>query len=151
MALSAACQWSTAVELLRRLAESLRPYSVAADIANNGGTTAAETDCNTACLGDALHLCGAAQRLQLYLWSGALNNWKTPTNISRYEVRTKFLYMHARATKLYNIAPSPVSCTSVACHRRINGKVSFLEKFGTSEIRGSTGTYETQLESRRRF
>jgi hypothetical protein len=59
-----------------------------ADITNNGGTTAAETDCTMACSGDPLHLCGGAERLQLYLWNGDLNNWQTPANIGGYEVRT---------------------------------------------------------------
>ena len=59
------------------------------DITNNGGTTALETDCTTACSGDPLHLCGGPQRLQLYLWNGTLNNWQIPANIGRYEVRTK--------------------------------------------------------------
>ena len=57
-----------------------------ADITNNGGTTAPETDCTTACPGDSLHLCGGAWRLQLYLWNGNLNTWNTPANIGRYEV-----------------------------------------------------------------
>jgi len=57
-----------------------------ADITNNGGTTAAETDCVMPCSGDPTRLCGGAQRLQLYLWNGALNNWHTPANIGRYEV-----------------------------------------------------------------
>jgi hypothetical protein len=59
-----------------------------ADITNNGGTQAAETDCSMACSGDPLHLCGGAQRLQLYLWNGNLNTWHTPANIGQYEVRT---------------------------------------------------------------
>ena len=62
------------------------------DITNNGGTTAPETDCNIACSGDPLHLCGGGQRLQLYLWSGALNNWQTPANTGFYEVRTYFAH-----------------------------------------------------------
>jgi hypothetical protein len=69
-----------------------------ADISNNGGTTAAETDCNTTCSGDSSHLCGGAQSLQLYLWNGTLNNWQTPSNIGQYEVRTKIpLPIHAQA------------------------------------------------------
>jgi len=69
-----------------------------ADISNNGGMTAAETDCNTTCSGDSSHLCGGAQRLQLYLWNGTLNNWHTPSNIGRYEVRTKIPFpIHAQA------------------------------------------------------
>jgi hypothetical protein len=73
-----------------------------ADISNNGGTTAAESDCNTTCSGDSSHLCGGAQRLQLYLWNGTLNNWHTPSNIGRYEVSTKIPFcIHAQAR--YNL------------------------------------------------
>jgi hypothetical protein len=69
-----------------------------ADISNNKGTTATETNCNTTCSGDSSHLCGGAQRLQLYLWNGTLNNWHTPSNIGRYEVRTKIpLPIHLQA------------------------------------------------------
>src|SRR6266702_4446670 len=57
-----------------------------ADITNNGGKTAAESDCATACSGDPLHLCGGSWRLQLYLWNGDLNTWHAPKNIGRYEV-----------------------------------------------------------------
>ena len=68
-----------------------------ADISNNGGMTATETDCNTTCSGDSSHLCGGAQRLQLYFWNGTLNNWHTPSNIGRYEVRTIIsLLIHAQ-------------------------------------------------------
>ena len=67
-----------------------------ADISVIEGTTAAEGDCNTACSGDSSHLCGGTQRLQLYLWNGTLNNWHTPSNIGRYEVRTRIpLPIHA--------------------------------------------------------
>ena len=69
-----------------------------ADISDIEGTTAAETDCNTACSGDSSHLCGGAQRLQLYLWNSTLNNWHTPSNIGQYEVRIKIpLPIHALA------------------------------------------------------
>jgi hypothetical protein len=67
-----------------------------ADITNNGGTQAAETDCATACSGDPLHLCGGAERLQLYLWKGSLNNWQTPANIGKYEVRIAFMNAYVR-------------------------------------------------------
>lgn len=85
------CVCSTAAELLLR--HSQKHYGIGCgdleDITNNGGTTALETDCTTACSGDPLHLCGGPQRLQLYLWNGTLNNWQIPANIGRYEVCTK--------------------------------------------------------------
>ncbi|KAI9461541.1 galactose oxidase [Russula earlei] len=98
-----------------------------ADITNNGGTTATETDCSMACSGDPLHLCGGAQRLQLYLWNGNLNTWNRPANIGRYEYLVPGLVPPLLATL------------------GINGKVSFLEKSGTSEYENSTGAYELDL------
>src|ERR1700679_3117637 len=90
------CVWSTAVERLR--CRLWKHYSLGcgdwADISNNNGTTAAETDCNVPCSGDPSHLCGGSWRLQLYLWNGTLNNWRTPSNIGRYEVRTKFSFLY---------------------------------------------------------
>jgi hypothetical protein len=73
-----------------------------ADITNNGGKTAAETDCSMACSGDPLHLCGGAERLQLYLWNGNLVNWNTPANTGRYEVRTfRSPYIHTYSLRCH--------------------------------------------------
>ncbi len=112
MAMSAVCsplRWS-AYDVAYGNIYSLGCGDVA-DISNNKGTTAAETDCNTACSGDPSHLCGGAQRLQLYLWNGTLNDWHTPSNIGRYEVRTKspLPYTHRRAITSFSTL-SPVSC-----------------------------------------
>jgi hypothetical protein len=109
------CVCSTAAELLLR--HSRRHHSIGCgdleDITNNGGTTALETDCTAACSGDPLHLCGGAQRLQLYLWNGTLNNWQIPANIGRYEVRTTFpLIIHGRA-----------------CYKAIQRSISFQALF----------------------
>ncbi|KAH9979503.1 copper radical oxidase [Lactifluus volemus] len=98
-----------------------------ANIAANGGTTAPETDCNMACTGDPLHLCGGAQRLQLYLWNGNLVTWNTPANTGRYEYLVPGLVPPLLATL------------------GINGKVSFLEKWPISEFSNSTGAYELDL------
>ncbi|KAI9438941.1 copper radical oxidase [Lactarius indigo] len=97
------------------------------DIAANGGVTAPETDCVQACSGDPLHLCGGPQRLQLYLWDGTLTTWHTPSNIGRYEYFMPGLIPPLLATV------------------GVNGKVSFLEKGGTSEFPNSTGAYELDL------
>lgn len=57
------------------------------DIQANGGTPAPETDCTIPCSGDPIHLCGGAQRLQLYEWVGTpLNVWHTPAVTGFYEV-----------------------------------------------------------------
>ncbi|KAH9987623.1 copper radical oxidase [Russula compacta] len=98
-----------------------------ADITNNGGTTAAATDCSIACSGDPFHLCGGAERLQLYLWNGNLNTWNTPAITGQYEYLIPGLVPPLLATL------------------GINGKVSFLEKWGTSEYSNSTGAYELDL------
>ncbi|KAI0052846.1 copper radical oxidase [Auriscalpium vulgare] len=97
------------------------------DITNNGGKTAPETDCVIPCSGDPIHLCGGAERLQLYLWNGTIDVWNTPTNIGRYE------YL------IPGLVPPLVATVG------INGKVSFLEKGGTSEFTNSTGAYELDL------
>ena len=94
------CVCSSAAERLLRHSQKDHPIGCGdvEDITNNGGTTALETDCTTACSGDPIHLCGGAQRLQLYLWNDTMNNWKIPANIGRYEVRTKCpLLIHGRA------------------------------------------------------
>ncbi|KAI9440983.1 copper radical oxidase [Lactarius indigo] len=101
-----------------------------ADITNNGGKTAAESDCSTACSGDPLHLCGGTWRLQLYLWNGALNTWSTPANIGRYEYLVPGLVPPLLATV------------------GINGKVSFLEKgseSGYKEFKNASSAYELDL------
>ena len=117
-----------------------------ADITNNGGTTAAETDCSTACSGDPSHLCGGAWKLQLYLWHGILYNWHTPTVTGRYEVRTNPPFLYTRVLQSYlaqylvpGLVPPLISTVG------INGKVSFIEKYGTSEFKNSTGAYELDL------
>ena len=99
MAMSAVCSqlWWSVYDVAHGNIYSLGCGDVA-DISNNKGTTAAETDCNMTCSGDPSHLCGGFWRLQLYLWEGTLNNWQTPTNIGRYEVCTMIpLLIHAQA------------------------------------------------------
>ncbi|KAH9027091.1 copper radical oxidase [Lactarius pseudohatsudake] len=101
-----------------------------ADITDNGGMTAAESDCSTACSGDPLHLCGSTWRLQLYLWNGTLNTWGTPANIGRYEYLVPGLVPPLLATV------------------GINGKVSFLEKgseSGFKEFENASSAYELDL------
>lgn len=116
------CVCSTATEAL--LCRSCKLHSIGCgdmeDITNYGGTIAPETDCTTACSGDPLHLCGGAQRLQLYLWNGTLNNWQTPANMGRYEVRTNtpFLYMDVRATRPSNVVSRSWTRASTSCHSR---------------------------------
>jgi hypothetical protein len=109
------CVCSTAAECLQRHSRKHRLIGCGdvEDITNNRGTTSPETDCTTACSGDPLRLCGGAQRLQLYLWNGTLNNWLIPADIGRYEVRTKCpLLIHGRA-----------------CYLAIQRSISFLASY----------------------
>ncbi|KAF9220620.1 copper radical oxidase-like protein [Gyrodon lividus] len=98
------------------------------DITSNGGTYVSGSDCNTPCSGDPIHLCGGGNRLSTYYWNGApMNVWNTPTNIGRYEFLIGGLVVPLIATV------------------GINNKVTFLEKYGTSEYDNSTGAYELDL------
>ncbi|PIL32445.1 hypothetical protein GSI_05147 [Ganoderma sinense ZZ0214-1] len=96
------------------------------DIAQSPGF-APESDCNIPCPGDPIHLCGGGDRLQYYTWNGVMNDWKTPANTGRYE----FLVPGVVVPLLVTLG--------------INNKVSFVEKFGTSEFPNSTGAYELDL------
>ncbi|EIN04521.1 galactose oxidase [Punctularia strigosozonata HHB-11173 SS5] len=98
------------------------------DVTNNpNGGLAPETDCSAPCSGDPIHLCGGANRLQYYQYEGGLQTWHTPSNIGRYE----FLIGGVVVPLLATVG--------------INNKVSFLEKFPTSEFGNSTGAYELDL------
>ncbi|TBU26664.1 hypothetical protein BD311DRAFT_666990 [Dichomitus squalens] len=88
---------------------------------------APESDCNIACPGDPIHLCGGGNRLSYYKWNGVMNDWKTPANTGFYEF----------------FVPGVVVPLLVTLG--INNKVSFVEKFGTSEFTNSTGAYELDL------
>ncbi|EKM51417.1 uncharacterized protein PHACADRAFT_263528, partial [Phanerochaete carnosa HHB-10118-sp] len=94
------------------------------DFTNNSPGFANETDCNIACSGDAIHICGGANRLSYYTWNGSLNVWHTPEVIGEYEF----------------FVPGVVVPLLVTLG--INNKIAFLEKFGTSEFDNSTGAYE---------
>ncbi|KAF8525138.1 copper radical oxidase [Hysterangium stoloniferum] len=97
------------------------------NIIDNGGTMAPETDCVIPCSGDLIHLCGGAQRLQLYEWVGTpLSVWHTPAVTGWYEFLIGGLTVPLIATL------------------GINNKVTFLEKFGTGPP-NSTGAYELDL------
>ncbi|KAI0641646.1 hypothetical protein C8Q79DRAFT_918971 [Trametes meyenii] len=97
------------------------------DVQNNSGGFVDESLCNIACSGDPIHLCGGEARLQLYEWNGIMNDWHTPANTGRYEF----------------FVPGVVVPLMVTLG--INNKVTFVEKFGTSEFTNSTGAYELDL------
>lgn len=58
------------------------------DVTANNGVFGEESECATICPGDPSHICGGGNRLTTYYWNGVVNNWKTPANIGRYEVRS---------------------------------------------------------------
>ncbi|KAJ6556620.1 copper radical oxidase, partial [Mycena vulgaris] len=96
------------------------------DVVKSGFTLQPENNCNVPCSGDPIHLCGGALRIQYYVWTGPTHVWHTPEVTGRYE----FL----------GAVVVPLIATVM-----VNGKVSFLEKGGTSEFANSTGAYELDL------
>ncbi|KAH9927682.1 copper radical oxidase [Fomitopsis serialis] len=97
------------------------------DVAEYSDGFANASDCSIPCSGDPIHLCGGAERLQLYYWNGGIDVWNTPENIGYYEFLIGGVVVPLVATV------------------GINGKVSFVEKYGTSEYANSTGAYELDL------
>ncbi|KAG1865028.1 copper radical oxidase-like protein [Suillus subalutaceus] len=97
------------------------------DITAVDGTYVSDSQCNMACSGDPIHLCGAGNRLSTYYWNGTMNTWNTPANTGYYEFLIGGLVVPLIATV------------------GINNKVTFLEKWGTSEYDNSTGAYELDL------
>ncbi|THH31673.1 hypothetical protein EUX98_g2514 [Antrodiella citrinella] len=96
------------------------------DVTENSAGPAAATDCSFPCTGDLIHLCGGAQRLTYYTFNDTIDIWATPENIGQYEFLIGGVVVPLVATV------------------GINGKVNFLEKFGTG-FPNSTGAYELDL------
>ena len=99
------------------------------DVTAAGATLKPETDCQTACPGDARYLCGGGNRMSYYTWTGSpLSQFTVASgnNAGQY----KFL-----------IGGVVVPLITTA---GINGKVTFVEKFGTGPP-NSTGAYELDL------
>ncbi|KAJ7758795.1 copper radical oxidase [Mycena maculata] len=89
---------------------------------------APETDCNLPCPGNPLYLCGSGNRISYYTWAGTPPYvWNTPSNTGYYEFLVPGVVVPLIATV------------------GINGKITFLEKDGTSEFDNSTGAYELDL------
>ena len=101
----------------------------ASDLAAAGSTLKPETDCSTACPGDARYLCGGGNRLSYYTWSG------TPL--------TSFSVASGNAAGQYKFLIGGVVVPLITT-AGINGKVTFVEKFGTGPP-NSTGAYELDL------
>jgi Glyoxal oxidase N-terminus/WSC domain len=100
-----------------------------ATVAALGRTLAPESDCNIPCPGNASTLCGSGDRMSYYTWGGTpLNKWDFPAGNAAGEYR--FLIGGVVIPLITSLA--------------VNGKVTFLEKFGTGAI-NTTGAYELDL------
>ena len=99
-----------------------------ADVAAaTGSIIVADTYCNTPCPGDPTLLCGSGNRLSYFNWVGTpLQTFKFPTGNN--------------AGAYANFVTSPVVPLITTQGR--NGKITFVEKSGTSTTPGSTGAYE---------
>lgn len=57
------------------------------DVKAAGVEFAPESDCDLPCPGDPIHLCGAGNRIQYYVWTGAPPYvWNNPQNKGYYDV-----------------------------------------------------------------
>lgn len=90
----------------------------------------AASQCNSACTGAAQYLCGSGNRLTYYSYNAtpSLYEWGMPTGTAAGEYSLLIGGV---------VVPLIVSQT-------VNGKVTFVEKFGTGEPNG-TGAYELDL------
>ncbi|MCJ1355382.1 MAG: hypothetical protein MMC33_005373 [Icmadophila ericetorum] len=99
------------------------------DLAAAGSVSAPESDCSTPCTGNASYLCGGGDRISYYTWTGTpFTNWATPTGAAAGEYQF-----------LIGGVVVPLMTT-----QGINGKVTFLEKWGTGPP-NTTGAYELDL------
>jgi hypothetical protein len=106
-----------------------------ANVAANGGITEPETDCNVPCSGNSSYLCGGGNRLSYYAWTGnPLQKWTFATGNAAGE---------------YSLLIGGV-CIPLMTTAGVNGKVTFVEKWGTGEA-NSTGAYELDLVSVNNF
>ncbi|KKY17432.1 putative copper radical oxidase [Phaeomoniella chlamydospora] len=97
------------------------------NVVDQGATLQPESDCNVACSGNASYICGGGNRLSYYTWEGdPLYTWTFAQGIE------------AGSYDFIMSSPIIALVSSVAT----NGKVVFLEKYGTSQENNSSGTYE---------
>ena len=98
--------------------------------------TDASGQCNSLCTGNSSYICGSGNRLTYYTWQGAtpLYKWGTPTGT---------------AAGQYSLLIGGVVVPLIVS-QGVNGKVTFVEKFGTGEPNG-TGAYELDLSQINNF
>ena len=100
------------------------------DVQTQGATIAPDTDCNMLCSGNASYYCGAGNRISYYAWQGAgLPQWSYGSGNSAGA------YQFLIGGPIIPLIATPA----------INGKVVFVEKYGTEPAANSTGTYELDL------
>jgi Glyoxal oxidase N-terminus/WSC domain len=100
-----------------------------------GRTFSPESDCNMPCTGNISTYCGSGDRISYYTWAGTpLNTWDFPTGNAAGEY--KFLIGGVVIPLITTLA--------------VNGKVTFLEKFGTGAP-NTTGAYEFDLAQLNNF
>jgi hypothetical protein len=96
-------------------------------MARVGSKKAPESECSTACPGNSSYLCGGGNRLTLYRWGGdPLYEWNYPQGNDAGEYRN---FIGGVVIPLVTVPG-------------INGKITFVEKYGTSTSGNSTGAYE---------
>ena len=104
------------------------------NVIDAGATLQPESDCNMICSLDKNsnggHICGGPSRLSYYTWTGKpLTSWSFATGDDAGE---------------YNFLISGPVIPLVTSPAR-NGKVTYLEKFGTSPANNGTGAYEFDI------
>ncbi|OCK77835.1 copper radical oxidase [Lepidopterella palustris CBS 459.81] len=106
-----------------------------ANIAAAGATLMPESDCNSVCSGNSSYICGGGDRISYYKWTGTpLNSWNFATG---------------NAAGQYQFLIGGVIVPLIATPG-INGKVTFLEKYGTGPP-NTTGAYELDLKQLNNF
>jgi hypothetical protein len=90
----------------------------------------ADSQCNSVCSGNGSYLCGSGNLMTYYAWNGAapLYDFHFPTGINAGE---------------YSLLIGGV-VVPLMTSQAVNGKVTFVEKYGTGEPNG-TGVYELDL------
>ncbi|KAK6600464.1 WSC domain-containing protein [Botrytis cinerea] len=100
------------------------------DVINHKAAIVDDSQCVMLCTGNRDTYCGGPSLITYYTWTGTpLNSWtfESGNSAGKYE---------------FLIGGPIIPLTSAV---GINGKISFLEKFGTSPANNSTGAYELDL------